>query len=84
VVLIPDRGRGRVELYKTSITDDAGHFMMTGVPEGDFRLFAWEAIEPNSWFDPDVVRIAEPKAHAVHINPLSKETLEVRAIPVAP
>jgi 5-hydroxyisourate hydrolase-like protein (transthyretin family) len=84
VVLIPDRGRGRVELYKTSVTDDAGRFMMMGVPEGDFRLFAWEAIEPNSWFDPDVVRNDEPKAHAVHINPLSNETVEVRAIPVAP
>jgi protocatechuate 3,4-dioxygenase beta subunit len=83
-VLIPDRGRNRAELYKTAITDEAGRFTMTGIPTGDYKLFAWEAIEPNFWFDPDVVQRSEPRAQAVHIYELSKETVEARIIPATP
>lgn len=83
-VLIPDRGRARTELYKTAITDEAGRFTMTAIPTGDYKLFAWEAIEPNSWFDPDVVRRSEARAQAVHISELSKETVEARTIPSTP
>jgi protocatechuate 3,4-dioxygenase beta subunit len=79
-VLIPDRSRDRIELYKTATTDEAGRFSMTAIPPGDYKVFAWESIEPNSWFDPDVVRSAELKAHAVHIGELSNETIEVRTI----
>lgn len=82
--LIPDRGRSRAELYKTAITDEAGRFTMTAIPTGDYKLFAWEGIEPNSWFDPDVVQRSETKAQAVHIYELSKETVEARLIPATP
>jgi hypothetical protein len=83
-VLIPDRGRGRPELYKTAITDETGRFTMTGIPTGDYRLFAWEAIEPNTWFDPDVVQRFEARGYAVRIYEFSKETIESRMIPVTP
>jgi hypothetical protein len=83
-VLIPDHGRDRIELYKTAITDEAGRFSITAIPPGDYKIFAWEYIEPNFWFDPDVVRSSEAKAHAIHIGELSKESIEVRTIPIAP
>jgi protocatechuate 3,4-dioxygenase beta subunit len=83
-VLIPDRSRDRIELYKTAITDEAGRFLMAAIPPGDYKVFAWESIEPYSWFDPDVVRRSEPKARAVHVDELSKETIEVRTISAAP
>jgi hypothetical protein len=83
-VLIPDHGRDRIELYKTAVTDEAGRFSMTAIPPGDYKVFAWESIEPNFWFDPDVVRSSEVKGHAIHIGELSKESIEVRTIPASP
>src|SRR5438093_1127587 len=53
-ILIPDRTRDRIDLYKTAITDQSGRFTMTGIPPGDYKVFAWEAIEQFGYFDPDL------------------------------
>jgi hypothetical protein len=55
-VLIPNRLRNRADLYKTELSSEGGHFEMHGIPPGDYKLFAWEAIEAFSWFDPEVIR----------------------------
>jgi hypothetical protein len=36
-VLIPDRSRDRIELYKIATTDQNGHFTMRGIAPGDTR-----------------------------------------------
>jgi hypothetical protein len=53
------------------------------LPPGDYRLFAWEAIESNSWFDPDVVRPFESKGTAVHVDESGKANLDLKVIPAA-
>jgi hypothetical protein len=80
VVLVPMRDRGRVELYKTVVTDEAGSFNMTGVPPGDYRMFSWQSIEPFSWFDPDVVSRFEDRGSPVHVSESSTENVQVRLI----
>jgi 5-hydroxyisourate hydrolase-like protein (transthyretin family) len=79
-VLIPDRARDRTELYKTVSTDESGRFTMTGIPPGDYKIFAWEAIEQYAWFDPEIVLRFESRAKAVHLSDLSNETIEFRSI----
>jgi hypothetical protein len=81
VVLIPDGNRDRIDLYKTATTDQVGHFTLRGVAPGDFKLFAWESLEPNAYFDPDVVRGAEPSAKAVRVNESSKLSVNLTVIP---
>jgi hypothetical protein len=81
VVLIPDRARERIDLYKTATTDDRGRFSFVGIPSGDYKVFSWEFAEPFSWFDPELLSQSETKGTAVHITDASAETIEVKLIP---
>src|SRR5678810_170148 len=49
-------------------------------PKG-YRIYSWEAIEPNAWYDPDVVTRSEPQGKPVRIQEMSKETVDVKIIP---
>jgi hypothetical protein len=48
-VLVPDQHRDRIDLYKSVDADAAGHFSLRDVPPGDYKMYAWESIEPYSW-----------------------------------
>ena len=80
-VLIPDRFRDRTELYKTAVTDENGHFTIRGITPGEYKLFAWEAIEQFAYFDSDFLRQFEQKGKPVSISESSKVTAEVKVIP---
>lgn len=80
-VLVPV-GRGeRLDLYRTASTDESGRFSFRGVPPGDYRVFAWEAIEPFGYFDPDFLRQFEQRGQTVRIAERSNVDIEVRLIP---
>ena len=81
-VLIPDRFRDRFDAYKTALTDANGHFILRGIPPGDYKVFAWEAIEENAYFDPDFLRAFEQHGKPVSISESSKQTFDVKIIPV--
>lgn len=84
VVLIPDRLRDRIDLYITSTTDASGHFTLRGIAPGEYHLFAWEAIDPYSYFDPEVMKQFESKGTPVHISESAKENADLRVIPAEP
>jgi hypothetical protein len=79
-VLIPDRQRDHADLYKTAITDETGHFTIRGIPPGDYKVFAWEALEEFAYYDPELIRSYEQKGTHVRITESSKESLEVKVI----
>src|SRR6185436_19034316 len=39
VVLVPDRNRDRIELFRTASSDENGRFSISAVPPGDYRVF---------------------------------------------
>lgn len=80
-VLIPDSNRIRTELYRTATTDQTGRFTMSGVTPGDYKLFAWEALENFGYFDPEVMRRSEALGKAVHVVESSKLSVETKIIP---
>jgi hypothetical protein len=80
-VLIPDRARERQDLYKTAVSDQEGRFTLRGITPGDYRIFAWEDIEPFSYFDPAVLSQYEALGKQVTIKESSTETAEVKLIP---
>jgi Carboxypeptidase regulatory-like domain len=80
-VLIPDQDRSRTELIKTSVTDQNGKFTFRGVAPGDYKIFAWEGIESNAFFDPEVLRQYEQQGKAVRVAEGAKLTAEVKMIP---
>ena len=80
VVLIPDLHRERTDLYKASMSAANGHFNMRGITPGDYKLFAWEALEQFAYFDSDLVQKFESQAKPVHVTESGKLTVEVSVI----
>ncbi len=82
-VLVPDANRGRIDLYRTATTDQRGRFSIRGIATGEYKVFAWEAIEPFAYFDSDFVRRFEHLGQRARIVESSKLTLEVNLIPAS-
>jgi hypothetical protein len=79
-VLIPTEGRQRSELFKrTAVTN--GQFRFQGVAPGDYKVFVWQNIEGNAFFDAEVLKRFDERGVPVHVAELSRETVEVRVIP---
>ena len=81
VVLVPNGSRDRFELFKSAITDKSGRFSLSAIAPGDYKLFAWEALELHSWLDPDVLKHYEASGQAVHVAESSRQSIEARLIP---
>ena len=81
-VLVPD-SRGRTDLYKTATTDQSGRFVIRGVTPGDYKLFAWEALETYGYFDPDLLRRSETLGKPAHVAESSNLSVEGKIISAA-
>jgi Carboxypeptidase regulatory-like domain len=81
VILIPDEGRDRPELYKTATTDASGKFTLRGVAPGGYRAYSWESIEANAWYDREILSKYEPQGKSIRIQESGKEVVELRLIP---
>ena len=84
VVLIPDQNRDRVDLYKSSVSDQNGLFIIRGITPGEYKVFAWEALEPFAYFDADVLRRFEMQGKSVRIAESDRLTTDIRLIPLNP
>jgi hypothetical protein len=84
VVLIPDQRRDRIDLYKTVVTDQAGHFTIRGIAPGGYTIYAWEALEPFAYFDSDLLRQSAAQGRAVRISESGKVNVDVQLIPSEP
>jgi hypothetical protein len=82
-ILVPERIRNRQDLYKTATTSQDGRFDMRGIAPGDYRLFAWEDLEPFAYFDPDVLRQYEAQGQRIRVEESSKVAVETNLIPAA-
>ena len=80
-VLIPDEHRDRSELFKYSVTDRSGKFSLRGVTPGNYKIFAWESLESNAYFDPQVLRQYEDQGKPVRVTEGGKVSVEARPIP---
>jgi len=82
VVLIPNDPalRTRLDFIKDSVTDQSGHFELKNAAPGEYKLFAWDDIEPGSWFDPDVVPGVETKGEPVTVKAKDLATVKLHVI----
>jgi hypothetical protein len=78
--LVPDEPqRQRFDLYRSAITDAAGKYQINAIPPGNYKLFAWEDIEPLSWYDNALIRTYEDLGKAVIVVEGSARTVDVIA-----
>ena len=54
---------------------------MRNIPPGDYKLFAWENVEPGAWQDSDFIQRYESSGQTIRINEGSNETPQLRVIP---
>jgi hypothetical protein len=78
-VLIP-ASPTRIDLYRTQNTDAKGHFEMRGVAPGEYRMFSWEALEGNMYFDPKFVALYGESGTRVRVTESSTATATVNRI----
>jgi hypothetical protein len=83
VVLVPEKMRHRIELFKSAVTDQNGRFNVPNVAPGDYKVYAWEAVELYRWFDPDFLKDFEQFSVPVHVAESSRQTVNARVIPSA-
>jgi hypothetical protein len=83
VVAIPNKLRERTELFKRFgiETGSTGYFVVGGLVPGDYKLFAWQGLEPNSFYDPDVLKKYEEQGTPFRVAEGARVTLGVRVIP---
>ncbi len=81
VVLVPERDRDRTELFQRATAGADGRFSFPSVPPGNYKVFAWEALEPYAYFDPEVLRVVEQRGRAIQLAESSKQILNLIAIP---
>jgi hypothetical protein len=55
ILLAPDR-RSREDLFKSVTSDQNGHYEFAAIAPGNYKLFAWDDVEPKAWSDPDFLK----------------------------
>ena len=79
--MTPDTALGRrADLYRTTQTDAQGRYQFQDVSPGDYKLFAWEEIEPGAWQDRDFMRAYDDRGQSVHVDEGSRQTVDATAI----
>jgi hypothetical protein len=81
VLLVPDRNRFRWDLYRTQASGRDGNWSFPRLAPGDYKVFAWESMNVNDWFDPAVMAEFEQRGRSLHVTDTSDETIELRALP---
>jgi hypothetical protein len=81
VVLIPNRERSRTDLYRTATSDQTGRFILRTIIPGEYKVFAWEDLEPFAYNDPDFLSKYEERGAPVTVSESAKSTIETKIIP---
>jgi protocatechuate 3,4-dioxygenase beta subunit len=82
VALVPDPPRrGERRLFRTTTTDQNGHFVLQGLPPGDYKVFAWEKVEAGAITSSEFLQPYEKLGESVHITEGSRNSAQVDLIP---
>jgi hypothetical protein len=82
VVLVPDKARRhRPDQYRAVVSSTDGKFSIVGIPPGDYKVFAWDTIEPNAWMNAEFMLTYEEVGVAMMVKPTEKLAAQLRVIP---
>jgi protocatechuate 3,4-dioxygenase beta subunit len=79
LVLVPDRSRTRVDLYRGSLTDSDGKFRFQSIAPGDYKIFTDATLASGGFFERDINPQFELLGTAVHVDESSNLTIEVKS-----
>jgi protocatechuate 3,4-dioxygenase beta subunit len=82
VVLVPEKTRRQnFALYKHALAGEDGSFVFTGIPPGDYKLFAWASITAGAWENAIFLQRFEPRATDVSVVDDTPKRVELTVIP---
>jgi hypothetical protein len=83
VVLIPQEKerQGRSFFYFSVATDRFGNFSFSRVIPGEYRLYAWEDVPTNAWYDPDFMKAYDGQGETVGAREGSQANVKLIMIP---
>ena len=82
VALVPDKLRQQnYTLYKQTISGTDGTFTFLGVPPGNYRLLALDAVTPGIWENPLFVSKHESRSLAVSVVAGARQNVQLTIIP---
>jgi len=78
ILLAPEnRLRSRADLFHQVESDQFGRFSITGIAPGEYKVFAWDDVEPGIWWDPEFLKKYESQGEAVKFDAKGKATSKV-------
>ena len=81
VVLVPDPPyHERLDRYRTGLADASGHVYVKGIEPGNYKVFAWEYLEPGSWQSLDLILRYEDLGVRVRISGQARESTNLKLI----
>ncbi len=81
VVLVPaPQHRRNFELFVQTVSDFAGHFAMSNVVPGDYKLFAWEDNTARLYETPEFFTAHEDFGKPVAVTPGTRQTVNASLI----
>jgi protocatechuate 3,4-dioxygenase beta subunit len=82
VVAVPEsRYRKQGNRYQRVTTDQAGRFSIRGLRPGEYKLFAWEVMEEDEFFDPEYLKSYEDRGTAIHLEKSGHKSASLKVIP---
>jgi sarcosine oxidase gamma subunit len=85
VALVPQlTRRGNTTLFKTVLSDRDGHFTLTAVPPGEYKLFAWFDVPTNAPLNPAFLSKYEARGQVITVLPNTNVEEQLTAIPDQP
>jgi hypothetical protein len=84
VVLVPaGERRTNPSAFRSTMTDQQGNFVIRSVLAGEYKVFAWEEVEPGAYVDPDFLKDFETRGEALRVQKGSQNAVTVRVIPAS-
>jgi protocatechuate 3,4-dioxygenase beta subunit len=72
--------RARGDSFHAFTSDQNGHFHFENVRPGDYKLFAWDDVEPNIWFDPEFLKNFEDRGAPVTLPVSGQATVQLHLL----
>jgi hypothetical protein len=80
VLAAPRARRNPKDSVHAYTSDQYGRFHFESIRPGDYKLFAWDDVENNDWFDPDFLKAFEDKGEPVTVTDNAQRSSGVHLI----
>jgi hypothetical protein len=81
VALIPDDSK-RPSRSRSAITDQNGHFKLSGVVPGSYSLYAWDQVEDEIWQSEEFIKKYDDRRQRVQLDVGGRQTPQLQLIKV--